>query len=307
MISCTIVIPTHNRDDLLVRAVRSALQACPADGEVLVVDDKSTIPAAQVLATESDPRLRVIVNTGPKGAASTRNLGVSSASGDVVFFLDDDDEILPGYCERVLRPDGPASNAEWGFSSIVVRQQGVAEDIWRQRKRLKRGVASSSARVRDIVAATGDGFWIWKARFERVGAFDLEQIIDEDTDLCVRLLGLGLYPWYEPEPGMLVYRGILTSRNSGHQLTSSTPNLVGLKCYFRTYERNVTRFDLYSSMRWFLATRYIRRAVKVLGFSESVKFAWSVNPLLISVLLYLYVVVKSLVYSVRLHRESLLG
>ena len=83
MPSCTIVIPTHNRDDLLVRSVRSALQACPADGEVLVVDDKSIIPAAQVLDTESDPRLRVIVNTGPSGASNARNLGVSSACGDV--------------------------------------------------------------------------------------------------------------------------------------------------------------------------------------------------------------------------------
>lgn len=305
MTICTIVIPTHNRDDLLVRAVQSALQACPADGEVLVVDDKSIVPAAQVLAAETDPRLRVIVNTGPKGAASTRNLGVSSASGDVVFFLDDDDEILPGYCERVLCPDGPASNAEWGFSSILVRQQGVAVDIWRQRKRIKRGVVPSSARVRDIVAATGDGFWIRKERFERVGAFDPEQIIDEDTDLCVRLLGLGLCPWYEPEPGMLVYRGISTSGNGGQQLTSSTPDLAGLKCYFRTFERNVFRFDLYSPVRWFLATRYIRRSVRTLGFADSVKFALRVGPALVSGLLCLYVLVKSLAFSARLYRESL--
>lgn len=258
MTICTIVIPTHNRDDLLVRAVQSALQACPAGGEVLVVDDKSIIPATQVLAAEMDPRLRVIVNTGPKGAASTRNLGVAAATGDVVFFLDDDDEILPGYCERVLCPDGPASHAEWGFSSILVRQHGVAVDIWRQRKRLKRGVVPSSARVRDIVAATGDGFWIRKERFERVGAFDPEQIIDEDTDLCVRLLGLGLCPWYEPEPGMLVYR----STNIGAQLTTSTPQSTGLACYRRTHDKNVDRFKNFSAMHLFLTTRYLRRVVK---------------------------------------------
>lgn len=41
---CTIVIPTHNREALLERAVRSALATCPADGEVLVVDDKSDVP-----------------------------------------------------------------------------------------------------------------------------------------------------------------------------------------------------------------------------------------------------------------------
>lgn len=49
MLRCSIVIPTCNREALLVRAVQSALLACPADGEVLVVDDKSAISASTVL------------------------------------------------------------------------------------------------------------------------------------------------------------------------------------------------------------------------------------------------------------------
>lgn len=212
MVPCTIVIPTHNREDLLVRAVRSALRACPADGEVLVVDDKSIVPAAQVLAAETDPRLRVIVNTGPKGAASTRNLGVAVAAGDLVFFLDDDDEILPGYCERVLRPDGPASQAEWAFSSIHERHVGQSADGWRQRQRLTRGLVPRHARTKDALSAMSDGFWIRRTCFQQIGGLDPVQSIDEDTDLCARLLAQSRRPWYEPEPGMVVYKGYAPAR-----------------------------------------------------------------------------------------------
>lgn len=294
MVRCTIVIPTHNRDDLLVRAVRSALQACPTDGEVLVVDDKSIVPAAQVLAAETDPRLRVIVNTGPKGAASTRNLGVAVAAGDVVFFLDDDDEILPGYCERVLRQDGPASQAEWGFSSIHERHVGQSADGWRQRQRLTRGLVSRHARTKDAVAAMSDGFWIRRACFQQIGGLDPVQSIDEDTDLCARLLAQSRQPWYESDPGMRVYRGYLPARPDGAQLTLATPSAKGLQCYRHTYEKNAAQFGPYSEARWFLATRYLRRAVKAGQVEEARRFARAQTPFLYSVVLRAYVCIKRL-------------
>lgn len=140
MLRCSIVIPTCNREALLVRAVQSALLACPADGEVLVVDDKSAISASTVLASISDNRLKVLVNIGRSGAAATRNLGVSNARGEIVFFLDDDDELLEDYCRKVLSPVGPTSVADWGFSSTVVRTGDKrATDSLRVRKRLSKG------------------------------------------------------------------------------------------------------------------------------------------------------------------------
>ncbi len=262
MVTCTIVIPTHNRDDLLVRAVRSALQACPANGEVLVVDDKSCVPAAQVLASETDARLRVIVNVGANGASTTRNLGVACSAGEVIFFLDDDDEILPDYCARVLSTDGPVSQARWGFSSTLERREGLVGDVLRRRKRLARGLVPRHAPVREAVAATSGGFWIHRSGFVEAGGLDADQSIDEDTDLCVRLLALGSRPWYEEQPGVRLYRGYAPARPDGAQLTAATPADCALRCYRRTHDKNAWRFPTHSAYRWFLATRYLRRAVK---------------------------------------------
>ena len=292
MTACTIVMPTHNRDECLRSAVRAALLACPPDGEVLVVDDKSAIPAADLLSVVTDARLRVVRNTGPGGAANARNFGVASAHGDVIFFADDDDEILPDYCMRVLSPGGPATQAQWGYSSILEHTPGSANERLRARKRLKRGIVKASAQPRDRVAATSDGFWIWKNSFLQAGGFDPEQSIDEDTDLCVRLLAQSRTAWYEPEPGMRAYRGYAPERPDGAQLTVATPAVKGLQCYRRTHDKNINQFATYSAMRWYLTTRYLRRAIKSQQFQQALDFARTQNTFGWSVVLTLYVQIK---------------
>jgi GT2 family glycosyltransferase len=261
--ACTIVIPTHNRPDLLPRAVASALLACPVNGEVLVLDDHSKISASQVLAGVTDARLKVIRNASAGGAAGVRNQGVAQAVGAVVFFLDDDDEMVADYCARILCAGGGASQAQWGFSSTVIRLHGsVPADNPLIRHRLRRGLVPKTSRVRDRIAAMSEGFWIQKRCFEDVGGLDPDLTIDEDTDLCVRLMGLGISPWYECDPGMVVYRGYTPAADSAGQLTVSTAVPKGLQCYRRTFDKNEASFSAHSAPRWFLAIRFVRRAVK---------------------------------------------
>lgn len=87
----TIIIPTHNRRDLLPRAVDSALRQTLEDIEVLVVDDGSSPPAE----VPSHPRLRHLRLPTARGVAHARNTGARNARGRLVCFLDDDDELLP--------------------------------------------------------------------------------------------------------------------------------------------------------------------------------------------------------------------
>jgi glycosyltransferase involved in cell wall biosynthesis len=90
--SLSVVIPTHNRAGLLPRAVESALTV---GAEVVVVDDASTDETPDVGAAYARSGVtyeRVSVNHGP---CLARNLGVSLTRGDLVLFLDDDDELLP--------------------------------------------------------------------------------------------------------------------------------------------------------------------------------------------------------------------
>lgn len=87
----SIIIPTHNRPQLLPRAVESALEQTVEDFEVIVVDDGSTEP----VNLPEHPRLRIVALSGRRGVAAARNLGTKLAQGKYVTYLDDDDQLLP--------------------------------------------------------------------------------------------------------------------------------------------------------------------------------------------------------------------
>ena len=106
----SVIIPTHNRPELLPRAVESA-QLAGRDLEVVVVDDASTDQTASVCRSLKDIKyVRVDRNQGVAGA---RNVGLLHSEGEFVTFLDDDDSRLPGSIDlqaRVL-----LENPEAGF------------------------------------------------------------------------------------------------------------------------------------------------------------------------------------------------
>jgi glycosyltransferase involved in cell wall biosynthesis len=97
MPAVSVVVPTHDRPALLRRAVASVLDQTVTDLEVVVVDDGSAEPVVL-----DDERVRVLRHDVALGAPSARNSGVAASTGDVVAFLDDDDEWLPTKLARQL-------------------------------------------------------------------------------------------------------------------------------------------------------------------------------------------------------------
>ncbi|MBI1854242.1 MAG: glycosyltransferase [Planctomycetes bacterium] len=97
----SVVIPTWNREQLVLRAVRSALAQTYRNIEVIVVDDGSTDGTFGALkeVASTDPRLLVVPSEHTGLPAAARNRGIDVARGRYVAFLDSDDEWLPGKLE----------------------------------------------------------------------------------------------------------------------------------------------------------------------------------------------------------------
>lgn len=91
----SVVIPTHSRPQLVLRAVESALAQTFDNLEVVVVlaDDNPETPRA--LASISDPRLHCLPFNGRLWAPAARNRGIQFARGGWVAMLDDDDTWMP--------------------------------------------------------------------------------------------------------------------------------------------------------------------------------------------------------------------
>ena len=99
----TILIPTRDRGDTLLYAIRSALSQDYSNFTVLVSDNASEDNTQEVVSSIKDERLRY-VNTGRRLSMSHNwEFGLSHVSGGWVTVIGDDDGMMPGALERVSR------------------------------------------------------------------------------------------------------------------------------------------------------------------------------------------------------------
>lgn len=87
----SVILPTHNRANLLPRAIRSVLAQSWEDLELIVVDDASSDDTPEVVARIQDSRVRYIRHQTNRYAAGARNSGIRAARGEFIAFQDDDD------------------------------------------------------------------------------------------------------------------------------------------------------------------------------------------------------------------------
>jgi glycosyltransferase involved in cell wall biosynthesis len=98
----SVVIPTLDRPELLLRAINSVLRQTHPEIEVIVVVDRPDPNTASAVRSVNDPRVRLLVNPQPSTAAGARNFGADQGKGEWIAFLDDDDEWLPSKLERQI-------------------------------------------------------------------------------------------------------------------------------------------------------------------------------------------------------------
>jgi glycosyltransferase involved in cell wall biosynthesis len=88
----SVIIPTHNREEMLHRAVDSVLRQNYEDFELIIVSDGSTDNTEHIVEAFNDPRITLLKHKTSRGASAARNTGMRIAKGKYIAFLDDDDE-----------------------------------------------------------------------------------------------------------------------------------------------------------------------------------------------------------------------
>ncbi|HEX7721847.1 MAG TPA: glycosyltransferase family A protein [Pyrinomonadaceae bacterium] len=196
----SVIIPTHNRPHLLIRAIESA-RAAATDVEIIVVDDASTDNTAEVCGQLAGIKhVRVERNQGVAGA---RNIGIFESSAQYIAFLDDDDLRAPGSLDLqadVLDRD-PGAGFVCGAMIMADQDYQATGEIIRPRH------------------ISGDAFWslleldfpvmplcalIRKECFLRVGLLDRNISSIDDWDMFTRIAEL--YPVTTIQEAVGIYR-----------------------------------------------------------------------------------------------------
>ncbi len=191
----SVIIPSYNRAKTIERAVNSVLAQSWKSLEVIVVDSESTDGTAEILAAYGD-KIRLI-RQKKEGPGAARNAGIIAARGEIISFLDSDDEWLPGKTERQVKLLEATASA------------GVKCCVCNARMEFITGTVDSFAAAR-LEPERREGIWLNPAEvlttrflfFNQVVAVRREALeqsgyfrqgIMEDYDLALRLALTG--PW----------------------------------------------------------------------------------------------------------------
>lgn len=105
MVKATVIIPTHDHHDMILRAVASVKRQTVQEFEVFIIGDGVSDQTRELVAhlCEADKRFRFFDN--PKGlrtGETHRHAALQEAKGEVVCYLADDDLWLPGHLATML-------------------------------------------------------------------------------------------------------------------------------------------------------------------------------------------------------------
>jgi glycosyltransferase involved in cell wall biosynthesis len=106
VLQATIIIPTHDHRDMILRAIASIKRQTLQDFEVFVIGDGVPDETRMLMtkACEEDKRFRFFdYPKGQRTGETYRNRALQEANGEIVCYLADDDLWLPNHLEAMLR------------------------------------------------------------------------------------------------------------------------------------------------------------------------------------------------------------
>ncbi|WP_136514980.1 glycosyltransferase [Geomonas edaphica] len=182
----SVIVPTHNRPDMLKEAIQSILDQTMKDFEVIVVNDAGE-DVSHLVAGFGSPRITCLTHDRNRGLAAARNTGIKAARGKYIAYLDDDDIFYPDHLETLLS-HLEASDCRIAYSDSLQATQELIDGSYRV---VKRDLVYSQDFDYDLILVRNFipvlCFMHERSIMDEVGFFDEELTSHEDWDLWVRI------------------------------------------------------------------------------------------------------------------------
>lgn len=195
----SVVIPVYHVENTLERCVRSVLQQDYEDMQIILVDDGSTdhSPAICEWLASQDKRISVIHQQN-RGLAAARNVGIRSAQGSYITFVDSDDYLdnntyLPLMHELVNHPEYdileyPVLIKEGGKHMSRLSFDNVCYnsflDYWLKGKGYRHCFAWNKIYRRDLFDQC-----LFKEQFAFEDVWTLPQLLNQSTQIATTAVG----------------------------------------------------------------------------------------------------------------------
>ncbi|GGD14924.1 glycosyltransferase family 2 protein [Flavobacterium orientale] len=184
----SIIIPTYNRAHLIGATLDSVLAQTYSQWECIVVDDGSMDATSERVMPYiyNDSRFQFLVrpDSRKKGSAASRNIGFEACKGDLIYWLDSDDLLVPNAFETYIQ----AMNEECDAVVARVTQTDLATG-----EPIKLNTIQSGNLLEDYYAGKVT-FYVCGPLWKRAFLEKQQQLFDEslsiliDWDFTMRML-----------------------------------------------------------------------------------------------------------------------
>ena len=187
------------------RTVSAAIESIRAqtwpDWELILVDDASTDGTAALLATLSDPRIRVIRNDVNLGLAASLNLAFRESRGALIARMDADDVALPDRFARQLAfmAEHPAVDI-LGTAAVLVDGNGRELGI-STRRELHHDIAAFIYKENPFIHPS---VMMRRHVLDVLGGYDESLLRAQDYDLWLR--GVRKFRYHNLQEPLLRYK-----------------------------------------------------------------------------------------------------
>lgn len=200
----SVIIPSYNNAATLCRAIDSVIGQTYPKIEIIVVNDCSPDSDQIEALLQRYPQVRYIRNPVNVGASASRNLGIGVAQGEILAFLDADDEYVADKISLQVQALEPGIAVTCGLTRVHHDGRRVVEE------RLSRVIDIPRAlEYRNTI--NGAGLLVARDLLMEHGGYDSSLRAAEDYDLWLRLLdsgvkikdiGLPLYLYHKSSVGL---------------------------------------------------------------------------------------------------------
>ena len=182
----SVIVPTHNRPELLCDALRSILSQTLQDFEIIVVNDAGVDVGPWIRSLDEPERIRLLRHPRNRGLAAARNTGLTAARGKYIAYLDDDDLFYPHHLATLVDAAETTGHAvvysDGCQASYSEREGGTVVD--------RSVVHSGGFEFQDLLVRNQIPVLCVLHRrscIDKVGGFDESFATHEDWDMWIRL------------------------------------------------------------------------------------------------------------------------
>lgn len=230
----TLVIPTLNSRDSLLRCLEAALSSRNIDEPEIFVIDNGGRDGSSDAVRASFPTVRVIRNETNQGFAKAVNQGIRESRGRLVCLLNDDAVLEPDTLRRLadeldrepqvgimgpqlVHADGSLQNSIDNFPGLADQflNKSLLRALFPRRYPSKRQAYEAPVEVESIIGAC---MVIRRELVEKIGGLDERYFVFlEETDYCLRAREAGFRTVFFPGAKVRHDQGMTGTKRAAHR------------------------------------------------------------------------------------------